>query len=50
MEAIPVREIHRVQIEGGHLRVTSHGGRTLAIGSLDAPGALRELAERLNAA
>lgn len=48
-EAIPFREIDDVKIESGRLYVTRRNGRALFIGSLDAPGVLRELAERLAA-
>jgi hypothetical protein len=40
-------EIDGVDVEAGRLQVRKRDGRSLAIGSLDAPGALRELAERL---
>jgi hypothetical protein len=46
-EAIPFREIDSVRIEAGRLQVRRRNGRSLSIASLDAPGALRELAERL---
>jgi hypothetical protein len=48
-EAIPFREIDGVRIEAGCLQVRRRNGRSLSIASLDAPGALRELAERLAA-
>jgi len=48
-EKIPLREIDEVQLDGGRLCVTRRSGRSLSIGSLDAPGALRELAERIAA-
>jgi hypothetical protein len=48
-EAIPLREIDGVRIEAGRLQVRRRNGRPLSIASLDAPGALRELAERLAA-
>ena len=50
MQEIGFDEIEDVQVEAGHLQVTRHDGRSLTIGSLDAPGALRELAERLASA
>jgi len=40
-------EIEDVRVDAGRLQVTRHDGRSLTIGSLDAPGALWELAERL---
>ena len=40
-------DIEGVEIESGLLRVTKRDGHRLTIESLDAPGALRELAERL---
>jgi hypothetical protein len=46
-QAIAFDEIEDVQVEGGHLQLKNRDGRSLTIGSLDAPGALRELAERL---
>jgi hypothetical protein len=48
-EAVPFREIDGVRIEAGRLQVRRRNGRSLSIASLDAPGALRELAERLTA-
>jgi hypothetical protein len=46
-EAIAFREIARVQVERGRMHLVRRDGRSLSISSLDAPGALRELAERL---
>jgi hypothetical protein len=46
-EAIPFREIDDVRVETGRLHVSRRNGQSLSIGSLDAPGILRELAERL---
>lgn len=40
-------EIEDVQVHSGRLRLQRRDGNALAIGNLDAPGALRELAERL---
>jgi hypothetical protein len=41
-------EIVRVALERGVLELVRHVGPPLRIGSLDRPGALRELAERLS--
>jgi hypothetical protein len=46
-ETIPFHEIEDVRLEGRRVQVARRSGRSFAIGSLDAPGALRELAERL---
>jgi hypothetical protein len=46
-QVIAFDEIEDVQVDSGRLRLRKRDGRSLAIGSLDAPGALRELAERL---
>jgi hypothetical protein len=46
-EAIPFREIDNVRLEDGRLRIIRRKGRSFSIGSLDAPGVLHELAERL---
>jgi len=46
-QKIAFDEIDDVRLESGLLQVTERDGRLLAIRSLDAPGALRELAERL---
>jgi hypothetical protein len=46
-QEIPFDQIEDVHVEAGRLQVMQRDGDSLAIGSLDAPGALRELAERL---
>lgn len=46
-QEIGFEEIEDVQVNSGRLRLKRRDGRSLAIGSLDAPGALRELAELL---
>jgi hypothetical protein len=46
-EAIPFEEIDSVRVTRGQLFVTTRGGTSVSIRSLDAPGALRELADRL---
>jgi len=46
-QEIAFDEIASVEIAAGTLQVRKRDGRSLSIGSLDAPGALRELAERL---
>ncbi len=46
-EAVPLSEVDDVRLEGGRLYLTRRNARPLAIASLDAPGSLREVAERL---
>jgi hypothetical protein len=46
-EAIPFEDIDDVRIKTGRLEIRRRNGRSLEIGSLDAPGALRELVDRL---
>jgi hypothetical protein len=46
-QQIAFDEIDDVEVGAGTLQVRKRDGRLLSIGSLDAPGALRELAERL---
>ena len=46
-QVIAFDEIEDVQVDSGRLRLKKRDGCSVAIGSLDAPGALRELAERL---
>jgi hypothetical protein len=46
-ETIPRPEISGIEVKGGRLNILRRDGRSLSIGSVDAPGALRELAERL---
>ena len=46
-EAIPFEEIDDVRIKAGRLEIRRRNGRSVEIGSLDAPGALRELVDRL---
>jgi hypothetical protein len=46
-EAIPFEDIDDVRIKAGRLEIRRRNGRSLEIGSLDAPGTLRELANRL---
>jgi len=46
-QEIAFEDIAAVEISGGKMQVSERDGRALSIGSLDAPGALRELAERL---
>ncbi len=48
-EAIAFREIEGFRVERGRLYVKRQDGSFLSIRNLDAPGALRELAERLAA-
>jgi hypothetical protein len=49
-EALPFSDISDVHLERGRLCLTGRNGRRLSIGSLDAPGVLRELADRVTAA
>jgi len=46
-QEIAFEEIAGVEVSGGKMQVRKRDGRALSIGSLDAPGALRELADRL---
>jgi hypothetical protein len=46
-EEIPLTEIEDVQVRCGRLSLIQKGGALLIITSLDAPGILRELADRL---
>jgi hypothetical protein len=46
-ESIPLQEIENVQVKSGRLNITLRNALPLVISSLDAPGVLRELAERL---
>ena len=48
-ERVPFGEIAAVDVQEGRLRVNRRNGQALWIRSLDAPGALRELAERIAA-
>jgi hypothetical protein len=50
LESISFDEISSVVLSAGNLRISRHRGSELDIGSVDGPGALRELAERLAAA
>lgn len=50
MDVTRFRDLVRVLLERGTLRVERRTQPPLTIGSLDTPGALRELAERLSAA
>jgi hypothetical protein len=43
-------EIESVRYEGGRLELRRYAGVPIRIGSVDGPGALRELADRLQAA
>lgn len=47
---IPFEDIASVRYARGRVHVWSRSGAPLRLGSLDKPGALRELAERLHAA
>jgi hypothetical protein len=47
-ETLELAEITRLQLSGGRLHIKRRGGRPLTIGTLDGPGALRELAEGLS--
>jgi hypothetical protein len=49
-QTIAFDEIGSVRVERGRLHVDRQGGGALWIGSLDGPGALREIADRLAAA
>jgi hypothetical protein len=48
--ALPLDEIAKVDYVPGRLRVARRRGAPICIGSLDAPGALLELADALRAA
>jgi hypothetical protein len=48
--AVPYDEITSVEYVRGQLRVSRRGATTLYIGSLDAPGALLELADSVKRA
>jgi hypothetical protein len=47
--AVPLDQITSVEYERGHVLLARDGAPILRIGSLDAPGALREVANRLTA-
>jgi hypothetical protein len=47
--AVPLDDITSVENRRGEVHITRRAAATLRIGSLDAPGALRELANRLAA-
>jgi hypothetical protein len=49
-ERIRFRDLARVLLEGGVLYVERRAAPPVLIGSLDMPGALRELAERVSSA
>jgi len=49
-QTIAFDEIGSVRVERGRLHVDRHAGAALWIASLDGPGALREIADRLAAA
>jgi hypothetical protein len=44
---VAFRDLARILLESGVLRLQRRGAPDLRVGSLDAPGALRALAERL---
>lgn len=46
-ETIPFEDIDDVRIKAGRLEIRRRNGCCLEIGSLDAPGALREVVDRL---
>jgi len=46
--ALPLDEIDEVDYARGRLRISRRGASTVTIGSLDAPGALLELASHLS--
>lgn len=46
-ETIPFEDIARVSVERGRLHIVRRAGAAFWIASLDGPGALREVAERL---
>ena len=46
---VPLHEIERVEYARGQIGLRVHDGSTLRVGSLDAPGALRECAAELAA-
>jgi hypothetical protein len=48
--ALPLDDIASVDYSRGELRVRSRNGRTIQIGSLDAPGALLEVSETIRRA
>ena len=47
LDSIPFEDIASVRLSAGRLRISRRNGPELAIGSVDGPGSLRELAERL---
>lgn len=47
--AVPLDDIASVENRRGEVHITGRAAATLRIGSLDAPGVLRELANRLAA-
>jgi hypothetical protein len=46
--AVPLDEITAVEYRRGEVRINRRGSTSLRIGSLDAPGTLRELAHSLS--
>ena len=47
--AVPFDDITAVEYQRGEVRIDRRGGATLSVGSLDAPGVLLELTNRLTA-
>ena len=47
LDSIAFDDIASVRLSAGRLRVTRRGGAALELGSVDGPGSLRELADRL---
>ena len=45
--ALPLDEIRAIEYSHGHALIHRHGRAPVSVGSLDAPGALRECATRL---
>jgi hypothetical protein len=50
LESIAFDDIASVRLSAGRLLITRRGGAALELGSVDGPGSLRELADRLASA
>ena len=50
LDSVAFDDIESVRLSGGRLQVSRRKGAALELGSVDGPGSLRELAERLASA